>query len=162
MGGNKPRVFTQLNKFIWPTCTRCAWSRVSRRFTAGKTQDICLPLLDVGWRYIWMYTCPRLDLMGNTSRWKTWLGPSSGNPEMYLVKANSPGQYLIKACFKCDFKLWFYSWLVGLTFCIRGPYWVNSKMAKETERGSIPTFFFHGNVPQTTEAQSYCSIAGNS
>lgn len=33
-------------------------------------------------------------------------------------------------------------------------------MAKETERGSIPTLFFHGNAPQSNEAQYYCSIAG--
>ena len=33
-------------------------------------------------------------------------GPFTKNLAMDLARANPPGQYLIKACFKFDFKLW--------------------------------------------------------
>lgn len=56
---NKPRVFTPLNGFVWPNCTKCAWSRIGGKFTGRK--------------YVSIRVCPWLDLVGNPTAFWVYL-----------------------------------------------------------------------------------------
>ena len=112
MGNNKSHVFNPLNMvfvlfwFFFDSSTPDVLVIVRGQEVGGQEihQDVCLSL--IGYRQeIHQDVClPLIGLDGHAANHDS--RTFSGNSELDLARAHSPGQHLIKPCFKSGFKPW--------------------------------------------------------